>query len=102
MEVGASLLLLPAVLARPDMLRREWRTNWRTIMLVAVMSPSGYLLVLFAFQLSKTGYVVAAREVSIVFSALIGGLVLREGARGRRLAGAAVVAAGVICVALAR
>lgn len=102
MEVGASLLLLPAVLARPDLLRREWRTNWRTIVLVAVMSPSGYLLVLFAFQLSKTGYVVAAREISIVFSALIGGLVLREGARGRRLAGAAVVAAGVVCVALAR
>jgi len=102
MEVGASLLLLPAVLARPDLLRREWRTNWQTIVLVAVMSPSGYLLVLFAFQLSKTGYVVAAREVSIVFSALIGGLVLREGARGRRLAGAAVVAAGVVCVALAR
>ena len=43
----------------------------------------------------------AAREVSIVFSALIGGLP-REGARGRRLAGAAVVAAGVVCVALAR
>ena len=33
------------------------------------MSPTGYLLVLFAFQLSKTGYVVAAREMSIVLSA---------------------------------
>ena len=102
MEVGAALVLMPAVLPKRDVLRREWRTNWRTIVLVAAMSPGGYLLVLFAFQLSKMGYVVAAREVSIVFSALIGGLLLREGALGRRLAAAAVVAAGVVCVALAR
>ena len=102
MEVGAALVLMPAVLPKRDVLRREWRTNWRTIVLVAAMSPGGYLLVLFAFQLSKAGYVVAAREVSIVFSALIGGFLLREGALGRRLAAAAVVAAGVVCVALAR
>lgn len=102
MEVGASLVLMPAVLSKRDVLRREWRTNWRTIALVAAMSPGGYLLVLFAFQLSKTGYVVAAREVSIVFSTLIGGLLLREGALGRRLAAAVVVAVGVVCVALAR
>jgi len=102
MEVGAALVLMPAVLPKRDVLRREWRTNWRTIVLVAAMSPGGYLLVLFAFQLSKTGYVVAAREVSIVFSALIGGFLLREGALARRLAAAAMVAAGVVCVALAR
>jgi drug/metabolite transporter (DMT)-like permease len=102
MEVGACLLLMPAMLARRAVLAREWRTNWRTIAAAAVMSPGGYLLVLFAFQLSKAAYVVAGREISIVFSALIGSLLLREGALGRRLAGAAMVAAGVACVALAR
>jgi drug/metabolite transporter (DMT)-like permease len=40
--------------------------------------------------------------VSIVISALIGSLLLKEGALGRRLLGAAIVAAGVVCVALAR
>jgi len=58
--------------------------------------------VLFAFQLSKVAYVVAGREVSIVLSALIGSLWMREGALGHRLAGAAVVAAGVVCVAWAQ
>src|SRR5207244_7097590 len=33
-----------------------------------------YLLVLFAFRLSKVGYVVAARELSILFSTFIGSL----------------------------
>ena len=102
MELGACLLLLPAVRARQGALRGEWRANWRTIVAAAVMSPGGYLLVLFAFQLSKAAYVVAGREVSIVFSALIGSLWMGEGDLRRRLAAAAVVAAGVACVALAR
>jgi len=67
-----------------------------------VLSPGAYLLVLFAFQLSKAGYVVAGREVSIVISALMGSLWMKEGALGQRLLGAGVVASGVICVALAR
>ena len=66
------------------------------------MSPTAYVLVLFAFQLSKTGYVVAAREMSIVLSAIIGAAWMKEGTGSRRLAGAAVVLAGVACVALAR
>jgi len=101
-ELGACALLLPGMLARRDALRREWQANCRAIVAASVMSPGGYLLVLFALQLSKAGYVVAGREISIVFSALIGSLWMGEGALGRRLTGAAVVAAGVACVALAR
>ena len=102
MELGACVCLIPIALWRYQALRREWQLNWRTIVLAGLMSPGSYLLVLFAFQLSKAGYVVAGREVSIVFSALIGAFWMREGALGRRLVGAAVVAAGVVCVTLAR
>lgn len=100
--LGSMTLLLPAVLARRDALSQEWGVNWRTILLASTMNLTAYLLVLFAFRLSKAGYVVAAREISIVFSAIIGSLWLREGQLGPRLAGAAVVLAGVVCVALAR
>jgi drug/metabolite transporter (DMT)-like permease len=102
MEVGSCALLTPVALAKRDVMRREWLMNPVTIAAAAVMSPTAYLLVLFAFQLSKTGYVVAAREMSIVLSAIIGSVWLKEGALGRRLAGAGVVLAGVVCVALAR
>ena len=102
LELGAFLVLVPAVLPRRDALRREWRTNRPAILVVGILSPGAYLLVLFAFQLSKVAYVVAGREVSIVLSALIGSLWMREGALGHRLAGAAVVAAGVVCVAWAQ
>ena len=102
MELGAYIVLGPVVLARRDALRREWRTNRLAVLAAGILSPGAYLLVLFAFQLSKAAYVVAGREMSIVLSALIGSLWMSEGRLGQRLAGAAVVAAGVACVALAR
>jgi drug/metabolite transporter (DMT)-like permease len=102
MMVGSCVSLLPAVRGRPGTMAREWRENRLAVLLSGVLSPGGYLLVLFAFRLSKAGYVVAGREVSIVISALIGSMLFKEGRLAQRLLGAAIVALGVICVALAR
>ena len=102
MFVGSLLLLLPAALGSTERLRREWRDNWRTILIAAAMSLTAYLLVLFAFRLSKAGYVVATREVSIVISVVIGRLWFDERRLAARLAGAGLVLAGVVCIALAR
>jgi drug/metabolite transporter (DMT)-like permease len=102
MFVGSLLLLVPAALADRGRFRREWRTNWRAILVASVMTLTAYLLVLFAFRLSKAGYVVAARETSIVVSVVIGRLWFGEQNLAPRLAAAAVVLAGVVCLALAR
>ena len=102
MGVGLSVVLAPVVLADRPALGREWRRHWRTILVASAMNLTSYLLVLFAFRLSKVGYVVASRELSILFSAFIGSLWLAEGRLAPRLAGASVVLAGVVCVALAR
>ena len=101
MEIGCALLGVPLLWVRPAAVRRELR-GWRRVVLAGVMSTLAYTLVLFAFRMSKTGYVVAARELSIVLSALIGSLLLREGRLAPRLAGAAIVLAGVACIAAAR
>ena len=102
MGVGLSVVLAPLVLADRPALGREWRRHWRTILVASAMNLTSYLLVLFAFRFSKVGYVVASRELSILFSAFIGSLWLGEGRLAPRLAGASVVLAGVVCVALAR
>lgn len=102
MQAGCAVGLLPAIVSRSDVVRREWAQNRVTILAVAAMSAAAYTLVLFAFRLSKTGYVVAAREMSIVLSALIGSFWLGEGRVAPRLTGAAIVLAGVACIALAR
>jgi drug/metabolite transporter (DMT)-like permease len=102
MGLGLSVVLCPIVLADRHALVNEWRRRWRTILVASAMNLTSYLLVLFAFRLSKVGYVVASRELSILFSAFIGSLWLGEGRLAPRLAGASVVLAGVVCVALAR
>ena len=102
MGVGTVLMLTPAVLRQPGALRHEWGVNWRAILAASTTNLTSYLLVLFAFRLSKAGYVVAARELSILFSALLGSLWLGEGRLGPLLGAAVVVLAGVVCVALAR
>ncbi len=99
---GISALLAPVVLRQRAAVARDWRAGWRRILLASSMNLTSYLLVLFAFRLSKVGYVVAARELSILFSAFIGSLWLGEGRLAPRLAGASVVLAGVVLVALAR
>lgn len=101
-EAGTVACLLPAARRRRGALAQEWRAQGRAIVAAGAMSGLAYLLVLFCFQLSKAAYVVASRELSIVFSAVIGSLWLGEGRLGPRLAAASVVLAGVLCVALAR
>ena len=102
MFAGSLLLLLPAALTDRGRFRREWRANWGAILVASAMTLTAYLLVLFAFRLSKAGYVVAARETSIVISVLIGRLWFNERRLAARLAAAALVLAGVVCLALAR
>jgi drug/metabolite transporter (DMT)-like permease len=102
MGVGISVLLAPWVLIRRESLAREWRVNGRAIVLASSMNLTSYLLVLFAFRLAKVGYIVAARESSIVFSVLIGSLLMGEANFRPRLVGALVVLFGVACVALAQ
>jgi drug/metabolite transporter (DMT)-like permease len=102
MNLGVGLLLAPTVLRRRGAVRREWRRSPGAVVAVGLMSFAAYLLVLFAFRLSKVSYVVAARELSIVISAFLGTLWLGEGRLAPRLAGAVIVLAGVGCIALAR
>lgn len=76
-----------------------WRSQWRYALLMAAISPLAYVLVLYAIQLAPLSHVAPAREVSMLFAALIGGRLLGEADRGARLAGAALMAAGVVALA---
>lgn len=93
-------LLAPSVLRDLPAARKLWHTQWRYALLVAVVSPVAYVLVLFAMQQAPLSHVAPAREVSMLFAALIGGQLLGEGDRLARLFGAMLIAAGVMALAL--
>ncbi|WP_370681188.1 EamA family transporter [Comamonas sp. GB3 AK4-5] len=93
-------LLAPVVLRDLPEARRLWALQWRWAALVALVSPIAYVLVLYAMQTAPMSHVAPAREVSMLFAALIGGHLLNEGDRVVRIFGALLIALGVTALAL--
>jgi drug/metabolite transporter (DMT)-like permease len=92
--------LLPAALRDRRGFAEVWQAQWRAALVVAVLGPLGYVLVLYAVRLAPLSHVAPAREVSMLFAALIGGRLLGEGDRGLRIVGAVCIAGGVAALAL--
>jgi len=93
-------LLTPAVARDLPAAAGLWRRQWKHAVFVGIVSPVSYVLVLYAMKVAPLSHVAPAREVSMLFAALIGGQLLGEGDRLARLAGAALIAAGVIALGL--
>ena len=91
---------MPLVLRDLPAARILWRQQWKYAVVVGIISPVSYVLVLYAVKLAPLSHVAPAREVSMLFAALIGGHLLGEGQRGLRLVGAACIGAGVLALAL--
>jgi len=92
--------MLPSALRDRAGFADAWRRyKWHAVVL-GVVSPVAYVLVLYAVQLAPLSHVAPAREVSMLFAALLGGRLLGEGDRGPRLLGAGLMAAGVILLAV--
>jgi drug/metabolite transporter (DMT)-like permease len=94
----AALLLTPWAWSHP---RRpaEWRAHHGAIIAVSVLMTASYLLVLFALGTSPVSHVAPAREVAIVFGAVLGALVLREPHGRQRVVGAILIVLGVALLA---
>jgi drug/metabolite transporter (DMT)-like permease len=67
---------------------------------IGIFSVLAYLLTLVAYQTTKIGYSGSVREISVVFGALAGWLVLKESFGKRRLVGSIVLFAGLLCIGI--
>jgi drug/metabolite transporter (DMT)-like permease len=95
------VLLMPVVLRDRSTAKTLWTQQWKYALWVGTLTPISYVLVLFAMQTAPLSLVAPAREVSMLFAALIGGHLLGEGDRWMRLLGAALIAGGVMLLGLA-
>ena len=94
------VLLSPTLLRdRPEVMRL-WREQRPYALIVGIFSPVSYVLVLYALQVAPLSHVAPAREVSMLFAALLGGHLLGEKDRGPRIAGAVLIAAGVMALGM--
>jgi drug/metabolite transporter (DMT)-like permease len=96
------VLALPA-LAYPLLLRDATRIRSAVRpmpMVIGLATCGAFLLVLLALRRAPAASVAAVRESSVVFATVLAALVLHEQVGPRRLAGSAVVVAGVALLAL--
>jgi len=92
------VFLTPTLLSDRPAVWALWLQQRRYAMIVGIFSPVSYVLVLYALQVAPLSHVAPAREVSMLFAALLGGHLLGEKDRGPRIAGAALIAAGVMAL----
>lgn len=88
-----------AYVRRKPVLAEFVRTQWRPGLVAGLLSVTGYAVALWAMSVLAMAAVVALRETSVVFAALIGSLALREGFVAKRVTAAAAVVVGVILLA---
>ncbi len=102
---GANLtritMLTPMAMKRePGAIARAWRDHRKTVIAIGVVSPLSYILVLTAMVFTPVSYVAPARELSILFAALLGAHALKEGNATRRTIAACGMVLGVSGLAL--
>ena len=102
---GANLsritMLTPMAMKRePGAISRAWRDHRNTVIAIGVLSPLSYILVLTAMVFTPVSYVAPARELSILFAALLGAHVLKEGDATRRTIAALGMVLGIAGLAL--
>jgi len=93
-----TLLMLAPTLRDRALSRQHWQRQWKHALLIGALSPVSYVMVLYALQLAPVSHVAPAREVSMLFAALLGGHLLGEGDRVARLVGAACIGLGVVAL----
>ena len=76
------------------------RKRWRPGALGGLLTVGSYGIVLWAMTRAPIAAIAALRETSVLFAAVIGAVVLREGFGAPRIAGAVLVACGIAALRL--
>ena len=94
-------VLLPLSRRRsPGAISTAWRENRAAVFTIALLAPLSYILVLTAMVFTPVSLVAPAREVSILFAALMGAHLLKEGDLMRRVVAAIGMVLGISGLAL--
>jgi drug/metabolite transporter (DMT)-like permease len=78
----------------------EWNSNRRGIVIVGLCVPLAYFFIILALKFGNVTYVAAARNVGILFSTVVGWLILKENISHLRAVGSIVIAFGVAGLAM--
>jgi len=95
-----NMLALSWATFRSGGIRKEWKTNWKIVVLGGIIAPGGYLLFLYALSLAPVAQLAPMREIGTVFGTLMGIFLLREAQGKRRLATSLFITIGVVLIGI--
>jgi uncharacterized membrane protein len=95
-----NLIALSFFTLKSDMLKFEWTSNKRFILLSGVLAPTGYLLFLFSLDLAPVSMLAPMREIGTVFGTIFGIVFLKERHGIRRLWAALIITAGILLLGM--
>ncbi len=78
---------------------REWRVNWRTILIGGILSPGGYILFLKALEMLPVSQLAPMREIGTVFGTLMGVFLLSEPQGKQRIWASVLITIGIVLLA---
>jgi drug/metabolite transporter (DMT)-like permease len=99
MSVNVGIYLLSH---REAPLFKVWKESKKEIFTIVLLQNIGYGCFLMALTMSKVSYVVAFRQVSALFGAGMGILLLKEKQWKTRMAGALILTLGLVLIGLAK
>jgi len=100
--VNGSVMVGFALLTRPHAFTAYIRANRFVGLMAGLMSVVGFVAFLVAAKVLPLGPTTALRETSVIFGAIIGTVILKEGFGARRVIAATLVVAGIGLLAFLR
>jgi uncharacterized membrane protein len=79
-----------------------FKGSYRKIVLIALIIMGTYLLILFAYQMMDVAYVIALRQFSIIWTAVLAVIFLRERVTRIRFIATVIIFAGLITIILSK
>ena len=102
MFLGSGLLMTPYVLYRHKVrILPTLRVSWRYILCIGPAALVTYLMILVAFRTERISYVVAFREVAVVFGSILGFVFLKDRLTPWKALGLVAVVVGLVLIKLA-
>lgn len=103
LDYGSSLaravVLAPLAWRRRGGVAAIWRKHRVGVLAIAIFNPLAYILVLTALTFTPVVYVAPIREMSVLFTVLMGSVLLKEGHLAHRLLWGAVILSGIAVLA---
>jgi drug/metabolite transporter (DMT)-like permease len=93
------VVLSPRVWTDRAALRHEISEFGKSALVVSLLGPLGYILVLYAMRVAPVSHVAPARELATLIGTYFGARLLKERTSPARIAGAAMIVTGVVCLA---